>query len=517
MKNGIVFPIVLTTLIATNALAGYRDLTREWEGYQPPAIFRSGVQTRPPAEAAPALAEGDKDFQAQVARLQELKEKWEKALSMPGVEPSFYVLEVSRLERLRGAATDASLAEKALADGFPLEDLEILAFIRSPDVQAKEREFRGTIEAYSQVQNLDEILRQYTAFTTSLMTGVGNMENPESIVLKFPFPGVLALKGEVVTQEVRAAWEDLEIARRTALTSARKTYWDLLYARKAEEITGQMLTLLDGLKKASSARYEAGQTNFQDVIRVNVEKEKLKEERKTLTEERKNLEAQVLQILALPPSAKVGQPASRNPSRQVPALKELYPLAAERRQEIKRMRAMIGKMERMIEMSETMIYPRFTLGFSFYERDEVSRVGSVEAMRDSFPVTTTASMGEGLPKMPWFGTNDAYLRETRQRLEALKKDLQMTEASTMFGVREAWFRLDRAKREESLYGERVVTLSQAALEASTTGYSAGKVSFSDVNESYAGWLNANLSLERKRADLGVGWAELQEAIGAAWK
>jgi cobalt-zinc-cadmium efflux system outer membrane protein len=517
MKNGILLSIALTALIATNASARYRGLDREWESYQPPAIFQSGVQARTPAEAPPVLTEGDKDFQAQVARLQELKEKWEKALRMPGVEPSFYVPEPSRLERLQGAATNAALTEKVLGNGFSLEDLEVLSFIRNPDVQAKEREFRGTIEAYSQVQNLDEILRQYTAFTASLMTGVGNMENSESIALRFPFPGVLALKGEVVTQEIRAAWEDLEISKRAALTSARKAYWNLLYTRRAEEITDQMLTLLDGLKKSSSARYEAGQANFQDVIRVNIEKEKLKEERRTLTEERQNLEAQVREILALPPSAQVGRPASRNPSHQIPALKELYPLAVERRQEIKRMRAMIGKMERMIEMAETMIYPRFTLGFSFYERDEVSRVGSAEAMSDSFPVTTTASMGEGLPKMPWFGTNDAYLRETKQKLEGLKKDLQMTEASTMFGVREVWFRLDRAKREESLYGERVVTLSQAALEASTTGYSAGRVSFSDVNESYAGWLNANLSLERSRADLGIGQAELQEAVGSAWK
>jgi len=181
------------------------------------------------------------------------------------------------------------------------------------------------------------------------------------------------------------------------------------------------------------------------------------------------------------------------------------------------MRAMIGKMERMIEMAETMIYPPFTLGFSSYERDEVSRVGSAETMKDSFSLTTTASMGEGLPKMPWYGANDAYLRETRQRLEALKKDLQMTEASTLLGVREAWFRLDRAQREESLYAERVVILSQAALEAAAAGYSAGKVSFSDVNESYAGWLNANLSLERSRADLGIGRAELEEAVGAPWK
>jgi len=518
MKIRIVLLMALIALAARPAWGGYRDLIQDWEDYQPPAFFQSGVQAPPPAEApGPGPSAADTDFQAQVARLQELKEKWEKALKTPGVEPVFYLPEASRLERLRGAATNASLAEKALANGFPLEDLETLALLRNLDVQAKERQFRATVEAYSQIQNLDEILRQYTAFTASLMTGIGNMENRESISLKFPFPGILALKGEVATQEVRAAWEELEMARRAALTSVRKAYWNLLYTRRAEEITDQMLSLLDNLKTAASARYSAGATSFQDVIRVNIEKEKTKEARKTLAEERRNLEAEIRQILGLPPSAQVGIPASRDPSRQVPALQNLHPLALERKQELKRMRAMIGKMERMIEMAETMIYPPFTLGFSSYERDEVSRVGSAETMKDSFSLTTTASMGEGLPKMPWYGANDAYLRETRQRLEALKKDLQMTEASTLLGVREAWFRLDRAQREESLYAERVVILSQAALEAAAAGYSAGKVSFSDVNESYAGWLNANLSLERSRADLGIGRAELEEAVGAPWK
>jgi outer membrane protein TolC len=122
-------------------------------------------------------------------------------------------------------------------------------------------------------------------------------------------------------------------------------------------------------------------------------------------------------------------------------------------------------------------------------------------------------MGVGLPKMPWFGKDDAYLREIRQRIGALKKDLEMTEASTALGVRQAWFRLDKALREEALFGDRVVNLSQAALEASTRGYTAGKVMFSDLIESYTGWLEANLALERARADAGIARAELEATVG----
>ena len=132
-------------------------------------------------------------------------------------------------------------------------------------------------------------------------------------------------------------------------------------------------------------------------------------------------------------------------------------------------------------------------------------------------MTTTASTGAGLPKKPWYGSNDAYLGETRQKLAALREDLEGARAETLFRVREAWFRLDLANREEALYDKRVVNLSQAALEVSTRGYETGNVTFADVIASYSNWLKDNLALERRKSDLGISRAELEEAVGSPWK
>jgi outer membrane protein TolC len=99
----------------------------------------------------------------------------------------------------------------------------------------------------------------------------------------------------------------------------------------------------------------------------------------------------------------------------------------------------------------------------------------------------------------------------------LREELKKTEDETIFKVREAWFRLDRAKRQEALYAQRVVNLSQAALEVSTRAYETGSIAFADVMESYDRWLNARLSTERERSNLGIGRSELEEAIGSSWK
>ena len=73
------------------------------------------------------------------------------------------------------------------------------------------------------------------------------------------------------------------------------------------------------------------------------------------------------------------------------------------------------------------------------------------------------------------------------------------------------------KRQEALYAQRVVNLSQAALEVSTRAYETGNIAFADVIESYIGWLNARLSLERERSNLGIAHSELEEAVGGPWK
>ena len=180
---------------------------------------------------------------------------------------------------------------------------------------------------------------------------------------------------------------------------------------------------------------------------------------------------------------------------------------------MQRIRARVGKMERLIEMAETMILPPYTLGFSVFEDNAVTQVGSVANGKD-FPVTTQASYGFGLPKMPWYGVQDAYLRQTQQELNALKKDLEKEEAVTMMQVRNAWFRLDLAKREESLYRNSILKLTKAALDVSTQGYEAGKVPFADVISSYTSWLDTRLAAEREMSAMGIARAQLENAVGA---
>jgi len=345
------------------------------------------------------------------------------------------------------------------------------------------------------------------------MTGVGPLKGKEPMETKFPFPGILSLKGEIVGQEIKETMEELEIAKKEAVTQARKAYWKLQFFCKGEKIARETIGLYRHLEQVAAIRYETGGTRYQDVIKVRIRREILEEDLNTLLEKQQNVKSKMLEILNLPPETRIGIPEDRTPPGIVPPLKGLYKLARQRRQELRRMRARVGKMERLIEMAETMILPPYTLNFSLYEDDAVTQVGTI-AVKDDFPVSTRAYRGSGLPLMPWYGIEGAYLRQTRQELGALKNTLKKEEAGANTLVRNAWFRLDLANRKEALYRKSILKLSRDVLDVSTQGYEAGNVSFADVISSYSSWLDVNLAAEREVSAMGIAWADLEKAVGA---
>ncbi len=502
------FSWALLPLVFMIGCSDYSQLSRDLDDYRPPAYTLSSGSGEPKKPEGPLKT----DFQREKEQLEKEKALWEKALKAPQKEASFFTPSPRLLKALKPAAKDSKAALAALAHPYALETLETLVFIRNPRIQGTKDDVRAAIDTYSQVMALDDILRQYSAFTEQMMTQVGPVKGKEPMRTRFPFPGVLSLKGEIVTQSVREAFEQLEIILKTAVTDARKAYWNLLYLVKAEGITREVLDLYRHLERVAASRYETGRTNYQDVIKVRIRREILEEDLKTLIQRKQNVKSRILALLNLPPDARFSHPQDRNPPEMVPHLADLYSLAHRHRQELKRMRDRVGKMERLIELAETKILPQYTLGLSFYEDITAVRVGT-NGRKADFPVSTRASRGAGLPLRPWYGMDDAYIRETRQRLNALKKELQNAEANTDLLVREAWYRLDLAKRDETLYRKSVLKLAKDALDVSTRGYEAGNVSFADVIASYGSYLDQSLSAERKLSDMGVAWADLERVVG----
>ncbi len=468
------------------------------------ASLSAGTKANP-RDARMSGLEESKAFEAAKQQILEVRTGWEK-IAEKG--EGFISIAPSRIASLKPAAGDDRFALSLLKKGTMLETLEILTLLRNPSIRAAKKDLLGAVQTLTQVVNLDEILRQYAAFTEGLALTVGPMKGSSPPGSKFPFPGVTALKGRVAEETVRQAAEKLSMARRDAVTAVRKIYWNLLFTAEAWQITSETLGLFNDLLSVADTRYRSGKTSFQDVNKIIIQTRLLNEELITLKEKERNLQAGLLALLFLPPDTPVASFGGKVPSTVLPDLDSLYSRAMDHRQEIRLLSAKQAKVAGMLEMAETMILPPFTMNLSSYSDKAVVQAGSAAVM-PAFPQSPKLT-----PK-PWFGTNDAWLAQTRQKLSALGAEHDAAVAMTRRQVRVAWFELDRAIREEALYRESIVGLSRSTLDVSTRGYEAGKVSFADVIQSYAGWLNARISLARKKSDIGVARAGLDAAVGKA--
>ena len=500
--------IAITTAGTAAAQSEYRKLHEAFEQYQPPAhLFHSPTGTEPVTDPRQATYEIEKQ------RLVELKAHWQKELEDLSTPVAFYQPEAEVLAGLGAASMDTSAAQKAVHPEFAQHVVEVLALLRSPAIMSAGKRMRAAIEKYSQVSAVDDILRRYSAFVEGVTTGIGAMPGHGGGAAQFPFPGTLALKGRIVTQEVLAAREHLEGARRDAVTAARKRHWRLWFLHQAVSITDRTIGLLRELEQVSITRYEAGRTSFQDVIKVQLQRELLDERLATLREQLLTTHMELREVLHLPPDTRIGVPRVNLGDADVPALASLYEAALLHRQELRRLRARLAKMDAMIEMAETMLLPAFDMGLSRYKDHAIRQVGS-QADRAEPGAGSAAAAGQA--GRPWFGFRDSYLREMRQKRLAMQDELERMQDATLATVRRKWFSLDQAAREKRLYQDTIVQLSEAALEVSTSGYESDRVAFADVIASYTLWLDSNLALAEKRSAYGASLAELEQAVGRSF-
>lgn len=506
MKRAVTLAMFFGLLLAGPGHAGYREMMRAYEDHRLPAVVAEAQPPLPPAAAAGPQTAADRQH------LEELRKGWQQTLAAGPAVGDFYRPAADQWAVARRLGGDPEAVRARLGRPFSIDTLAALVLVRHSGIRGAEEQVRAALAGFSQVAGLDEVLRRYAAFTRGLVNGIGPMKGGDPVAMNFPFPGVSALRGEIVDLEVRGARENLDAVRRDAVTAAREVYWELLFLEDAGRITRETRDLFQKLEDAAFARYQAGRTSFQDVVKVRVRLKTLDDDLITLRQQRQTVASRIAELVQITPPLRLGAPLRRPPEPELPKLDPLYAAVLENRPELRRLRFNLKRMARMLEMGETMVLPPFSLNLSLYANDAILSAGP-GAVKPAFAAGTGAARGAGLPKNPWIGPQDAYLVETRRKLAALQADLEQAEAAARTDVHRRWFELERAQRRITLYRDTVVRLSQSALEVSTSAYEAGQLAFADVIGSYTLWLEANLNLAAARRDAGTARARLSQTVG----
>ena len=500
---------ILLLACANGRQATYQALLTEYQNASTPDYYRAEVTKSVAKPIIDAQVEKEAFLTEVEAKVLKFQKEFQAQLESETPLPApFYDFSGPQTKAYLELATNREKAETILAEPINLELLLAIGYVWNPDIKASRQALRATLEQYPQATYLDNVLRQYNAFTKQLDTKIGRPRHKEMTSMKFPFPDMLALKGQIVTEDVQIAQREIDITLRDLVTDIRLAYSDFLYLTEAIRINQENQQLLRQMIQIAQAKFRAGIGKYHSVIMAQVEFSKLSDSILTLEKQRETTIARINTLLNRPADAPLGMPKPPVHEEVVQPLADLYTVALKFRQEIQKQKLTISRMNLMIQLATRMAYPDTTFGASYFE-DRMKLSSGTLKMPPTFPTQRTLNLGNSAS----FGRKDAYIREVEIKVGAMEQMLAGLENRTRFAVKKHHFGLETAKRSIVLYRNALLPQAQDALETANTAYQAAQIDFISFLDTERTLLKFRLEEQRAFRDHRHHLAQLEQAVG----
>ncbi|MDE0086103.1 MAG: TolC family protein [Candidatus Poribacteria bacterium] len=503
--------IIFTVLVggcASRRLETYQEL-RNTE-VQQPVYYYTEVEKKITNTESNLIVEPDPYLNEIEAKVLKYQKQWQAQLESETPMPNlFYDLSTDTMKAYRELAASPEEARAQLAEPIGLELLVALGYEWSPGLKAAREKIRAVLEQYPQAVYLENVLRQYNAFTKQLNTKVGPMTHKEMMAMKFPFPGTLALKGQVITEDVLIAQKEFEITLRDLVTEIKLAYYDYLFVTEATRINEENQKLLQQMIAIAQAKFRVGQGKYSNVIMAQVELSKLANVIITLEQQRETIIARLNTLLNISADFPLGIPVPVEEERVISTLAELYELAVRKRQEIQKQKLAISKMALVVEMAKQMTYPDPTLGASYLENRSMPDLTHTKKMPMTFMTQRTLNPRN----TAWFEHRNSYIHEMDVKIEAMEHKIEELESNLRFVVKKHHFGMETANRSIRLYRQTLLPQAQQALDAANTAYQAAQIDFLSFLDAQRTLLNLRIEEQRALRDYHQHLTQLEQAVG----
>ena len=508
IKIALIMLAVLVGGCASQRLETYQAL-RGTE-VQRPAYYYTEVETEASDTASGPTVEPDSFLSEIEAKVLKYQKQWQAQLESETPMPNlFYDLSADTMKAYRELAASPEDAKARLAQPISLELLVALGYEWNPGLKAAREKIWAILEQYPQAVYLENVLRQYNAFTKQLDTKVGPLTHKEMIAMKFPFPGTLALKGQVITEDVLIAQKEFEIVLRDLVTEIKLAYYDYLFVVETIRINKENQELLQQMIAIAQAKFRVGQGKYSNVIMAQVELSKLANVIITLEQQQETIIARLNTLLNTSADLPLGMPIPIEEERIISTLDELYELAIQKRQEIQKQKLAITKMGLVVEMAKQMTSPDPTLGSSYFENRSIGELKHTEKMPMTFMTQRTLNP----TNTAWFGHRNSYIHEMGVKIEAIEHRIEELESSLRFVVKKHHFGMETANRSIRLYRQTLLPQAQQALDAANTAYQAAQIDFLSFLDVQRTLLNLRIEEQRALRDYHQHLTQLEQAVG----
>ncbi len=381
---------------------------------------------------------------------------------------------------LHGTACAPLTSAQAYSDAV-LEQLVHESIAARPELQESQSLARAERERIPQAGALpDPVLSvgiQNDGFRSIQIGKVGTSFYLVELNQPLPWPGKRQLRTTVATLGARQAEARIARVRLSAEADVRRTYLDLVLVRERLTLLDRLEAIWQKSEGIAKSRYEAGQGAQSDVLRAQLELNRLRKRRWALQAE-EQAQVQILNRLRARPLDEPIRTVAQMQDIGVPRIvdpEESLAEAQARSPELRAARLGVSRADRQVDLAQRERFPDLGVNAGIMPR------GALEPM-------WKASVSIGLPVWSYRKQGRA-VQESTARAAAETQSAQAIEQILRLRVAERRVALTTLANTIQLYEEGLLVQSQATAESTLAQYGVGKVTFASVLDANAGYLS----------------------------
>ncbi len=398
-----------------------------------------------------------------------------------------------------GVRPDSALHTASGEERITLQSLIEELTARSPEIKAARERWEASKAVVPQVQTLPD---------PRLQLGYQRMPMVpppvEGAIYGFgqdiPFPGKLALKGEVAQREADRLEQEYLATRLRLIAALKEAYFNLHFVHKSIEIVEKNKALLMQFEKTAKARYSVGQAAQQDVFRAQVEISRVLDRLAVLDQQKESLHAAINRLLNRPPAGPLGTPEEIQTTILTIPLQDLNRRAEAFSPALLATAKSIDRSERSVSLAKRQYYPDFDITALGLRNDKINDNGYQVIVGIKIPLFYETKQKQGV-------------REALATLEGAREDFAATRQDLLFQVKDGFVQAQRAERLITILRDAIIPQATLGLQAAQAGYAVGKVDFLTLLNSLLTLQDSQLELHGEMVNHEKALARLEAVTG----
>jgi len=373
-----------------------------------------------------------------------------------------------------------------------LSNFLAFAMLNQPQVEAAYFDWASSVERITVERSLPDPRLTFQSDISDVV-----MSLMPGLMMDFPGPGKLKAAANVATAESDARYFAFESSVLQTAFALKKAYYQLHFLDAKVGVNRQTLALVTDLERLARAQNDVGKVTLQDVLRAQIEQERLTTEIDNLEDSRNPMLAQFKAALGMKEEDAAPPVPQKFESTPLDLTSDkLFATALARNPRLKAMEAEVRRADASLRLAFKARVPDFSLG--------------LEADVKASPVVFTPQIGITLPI--WRDKIAAQIAGAQAGKRAAEARLSAEQIALAVEFAEKSFMFREASRNLELLTERLLPKARQSLEVARAAYLSGQLDFLNLIDAERTLFGIQLSEVEARTQRELVLAELSLVI-----